>query len=66
MEGTGKSMNALYVGNSRAEVTSNSEKIKYVALAIVELHWSGRQAGRQAMRTYVYLQLEEWTIQFLH
>ena len=42
-ENTGKSMkNALYVlryakGTSRAEVTSNSEKIKPVALAVIEL-----------------------------
>jgi len=45
-EGPGKSMkNALYVqrhgkGNSRTEVMLNSEKIKSVALAIVELHES--------------------------
>jgi len=33
---------------SRAEVTLNSEKIKPVALAIVELrHQAGRQEGRQ-------------------
>ena len=42
-EDTGKSMkNALYVlryvkGTSRAEATSNSEKIKPVALAVIEL-----------------------------
>jgi len=45
-EGHGKSMkNALYVqrhgkGTSRAEATSNSEKIKSVAVAIVELRES--------------------------
>jgi len=27
-------------GTSRAEAMSNSEKIKHVALAIVELHWT--------------------------
>jgi len=27
-------------GTSWAEATSNSEKIKLVALAIIELHWS--------------------------
>jgi len=38
-------------GTSRAEVTSNSEKIKPAALTIVELHESeGRKAGRQAGR----------------
>jgi len=43
-EGTGKSMkNALHAqgvtkGTSRAEAMSNSEKIKPVVLAIVELH----------------------------
>jgi len=42
-EGTGKSMeNALHScmanGTSQAEATSNNEKIKPVALAIVELH----------------------------
>jgi len=39
-------------GTSRAEVTLNSNKIKSVALAIVELHESEgiRQAGRQAGR----------------
>jgi len=55
-EGHGKSMkNALYVqrygkSTSRTEVTSNSKKIKPIALAIVELHESEgiRQAGRQA------------------
>jgi len=40
-------------GTSRAEVTSNSKKIKPIALAIVDLHESegraGRQAGRQAV-----------------
>jgi len=52
-EGSVKFMkNALYVqwhrkGTSQAEVTSNSEKIKPVALAIIELHKSEgiRQAG---------------------
>jgi len=41
-------------GTSRAEATSNSEKIKLVALAIVELRKSEgtRQAGRQAGRQY--------------
>jgi len=35
---------------SQAEATSNSEKIKPVALAIVELRESeGKQAGRQAV-----------------
>ena len=38
---TGKSMkNALYVLTSRAEATSNSEKIKPVALAVIELRLS--------------------------
>jgi len=46
-EGRGKSMkNALHVqgmakGTSQAEATLNSEKIKPVALAIVELRESG-------------------------
>jgi len=37
-------------GTSRAEATSNSEKIKPVALAVIELRLSEgiRQAGRQA------------------
>jgi len=46
-EGSGNSMkNVLYAhssmanGTSRAEATSNSEKIKPVALVIVELHES--------------------------
>ena len=45
-EDTSKSMkNALYVlqmpkGTSRTEVTSNSEKIKPIALAVIELHLS--------------------------
>ena len=45
-EDTGKSMkNALYIlryakGTCRAEVTSNSEKIKPVALAVIKLHLS--------------------------
>ena len=45
-EDTGKSMkNALYVlryakGTCRAEATSNSDKIKPVALAVIELHLS--------------------------
>jgi len=58
-EGSGKSMkNALHVQRyrkrySHAEATLNCEKIKPIALAIVELHESegigeaGRQAGRQ-------------------
>jgi len=43
-------------GTSRAEVTSNSEKIKCVALAIVELRWSEgiRQAGRQAVEFEIF------------
>jgi len=55
-EDTGKSMkNALHVQrygkrHLSAEATSNSEKIKSVALAIAELRESeGRQAGRQAL-----------------
>ena len=46
-EETGKSMkNALYVlryakGTSRVEATSNSEKIKPISLAIIELRLSG-------------------------
>jgi len=45
-------------GTSRAEATSNSEKVKPVALDIVELRLSegrkeGRQAGRQAGRQSV-------------
>jgi len=37
-------------GTSWAEATLNSEKIKPVVLAIVELHESeGRQPGRQAV-----------------
>jgi len=52
-EGTGKSMkNALYIlwyakGTSQVKVTSNSEKIKCIALANVELCWFEgiRQAG---------------------
>jgi len=31
-------------GTSRAEATSNSEKIKLGALAVIELHWSSRPA----------------------
>jgi len=34
-------------GTSRAEAMSNSEKIKPVALAIVESESEGRQAGRK-------------------
>jgi len=42
-------------GSSWAEVMSNSEKIKPVALAMVELHESEgiRQAGRQAVENSV-------------
>jgi len=42
-EGPGKSMkmySSMAKGTSRAEATSNSEKIKSVALAIVKLHES--------------------------
>jgi len=47
-------------GTSRAEVTSNSEKIKPVALAIVELCESEgiRQAGRQAGKQSVSQSVE--------
>jgi len=54
-EDTGKSMRNMYCmyssmekGTSRTEVTSSSEKIKPVTLAIVNLHESEgiRQAGR--------------------
>jgi len=39
----------MYSGIAKGtEVTLNSEKIKPVALAIIELCESGRQAGRQA------------------
>jgi len=57
-EGRAKSMKkALYMysgmakGTSRAEVTSNSKKIKPVVLAIVELRESEsiRQAGRHSL-----------------
>jgi len=56
-EGTSKSrrMHCVYSGmakgTSQAEVMLNSEKIKSVALAIVELRESKgtRQAGRQAV-----------------
>jgi len=45
-------MHCMYSGmakrTSQAEVTSKSEKIKLVALAIVELRESEHQAGRQA------------------
>ena len=46
-EGTGKSMkNTLYIGipkdTSRAEVNLNSEKVKPVALAAIELRFSER------------------------
>jgi len=36
-------------GTSQAEAILNSEKIKPIALAVIELHWSEgiRQAGRQ-------------------
>jgi len=43
-------------GTSQDEETSNSEKIKPVALAVIELRlsegigWAGRQAGRQVGR----------------
>ena len=37
-------------GMSQDEAMSNSEKIKPIALAIIELHLpEGRQAGRQAV-----------------
>jgi len=54
-EGWGKSVkmySGMEKGPSRAEATSSSEKIKHVALAIVELRESEgiRQAGRQAGR----------------
>ena len=43
-EDTGKSMkNALPKGTCRAEATSNNEKIKPVALAVIELHLSVSQ-----------------------
>jgi len=43
-EGTGKSMkNVLYVYTSLAKVTTNSERIMCVTLAIVKLRWD--QAG---------------------
>jgi len=54
-EGTGKSTkNALHVQQygKRHFLMSNSEKIKHVALAIVELHeirQAGWPAGRQAV-----------------
>ena len=43
-------------GTSRDEATSNSEKLKPIALAVIELHLpegikqAGGQAGRQAVR----------------
>jgi len=42
-------------GTSWAKVTSNSEKIKHIALAIVELCESEgiRQAGRQAVSSLI-------------
>jgi len=57
-EGHARSMkNALYgmaKGTSRAEATSNNEKIRPAALAIVELHESeGRQAGSQSVENSV-------------
>jgi len=46
-EDTGKSLKRMHwmycsmpKGTSQAEATSNSEKIKLVALAVIELHWS--------------------------
>jgi len=51
-------------GTSKAEATSNSERIKCVALAIGELHWSegirqvGRRVGGQVGRLAVSQLLE--------
>jgi len=54
-EGCGKSLHCMYSsmvkGTSQAEATSNSKKIKPVALVIVaSLKASGRKGGRQVGR----------------
>ena len=45
-------------GTSRDEATSNSEKIKPIALAVIELRLpeeSGGQAGRQAVKKFHWI-----------
>ena len=50
-ENTSKSLKACIECTSRAEVMLNGEKIKLVALAIIELRWSEgiRQLGSQSV-----------------
>jgi len=59
-EGTGKSMkitlHILWYAKETSRATSNSEKIKHKALAIVELHWSeasGRQLVSQSVENSI-------------
>jgi len=54
-EDTGNVYCSMPKGTSCAEATLNSEKIKPLALAIVELHWSKdiRQIVSQSVENYV-------------